>query len=102
MSIWGKIFYRLHFSLHWPLLYVSVSTRLYYCYYYCLFSSVCGYAATPLTFDEVLNTSVIYSISKAWCLGRAVQRAKGDPDPVKAILESVKGKEIMNGKVITI
>ena len=80
---------------------MCVFPRLYYCYCYCLFSSLCGCAGTPLTFDDVRNKCVIYSISKAWSLGRVVQRAKGDPDPVKTILESVNGKLIFNGKVIT-
>ena len=55
---------------------------------------------TPLTFSEVLNNCVIYSISKAWCLGRAIQRGRlAKTDLVNSILDSVRSKLIINGKV---
>ena len=55
---------------------------------------------TPLTFNEVLNNCVIYSISKAWCLGRAIQRGQlAKTDLVDSILDSVRSKLIINGKV---
>ena len=55
---------------------------------------------TPLTFNEILSNCVIYSISKAWCLGRTVQRGRlAKTDLVNSILDSVRSKLIINGKV---
>ena len=65
-----------------------------------IFSSICGAVGSPITFSEVLNNCVIYPISKAWCLGRAVQRGViAKADPVTSILNSVRGKLIISGKV---
>ena len=67
-----------------------------YCY-----SSICGGVGTPLTFNEVLNNCVMYSISKAWSLGRAVQRGRiAKADLVTTILDRAKGKLIISGKVV--
>jgi len=80
-----------------------------YVHYICMhvikftFRSICGCVGTPITFNEVMNNCVIYPISKAWCLGRAVQRGRiAKSDPVNAILDSVSGKLIISGMVITL
>lgn len=66
-----------------------------------LFRSICGCVGTPITFSEVMSNSVIYPISKAWCLGRALQRGRiAKTDPINTILNSVRGKLIISGMVI--
>ena len=70
------------------------------CMYILIFSSICGGVGPPLTFNEVMNNCVIHPVSKAWCLGRTIQCGRiGKTDLISAILESAKGKLIVNGNV---
>ena len=53
-----------------------------------------------MTLEDVKNVCVLFTISKAWCLGRAVRRARlAKTDPVMAVTSSVNGKLIISGKV---
>ena len=61
---------------------------------------MCGIAVGSLTLNNVLKVCVLHTISKAWCLGRAVHRAQlAKADPLTAITTSVNGKLIISGKV---
>jgi len=43
---------------------------------------------------------MLHTLSKAWCLGRAVRRGQlAKVDPVNAVTKSVNGRLIINGKV---
>ena len=61
---------------------------------------MCAIALGSLTLSNVLKVCILHTISKAWCLGRAVHRAQlAKADPVRAITTSVNGKLIISGKV---
>jgi len=54
----------------------------------------------PLKQEDVLKFCVLHTISKAWSIGRAVERGqRAQQDPVNAILGSVPSKLIFKGKV---
>ena len=70
---------------------------------WCLFyhhSSSCGIAVAPLKQEDVSKVCVLHTISKAWSIGRAVERGqRAQQDPIDAILGSVPSKLIFKGKV---
>ena len=53
-----------------------------------------------LTLEEVLSHCVLYSMSQAWQLGRAVKRAKiMHYSVINAVAEQQKGTLLITGKV---
>jgi DUF917 family protein/N-methylhydantoinase A/oxoprolinase/acetone carboxylase beta subunit len=55
---------------------------------------------SPLTKAQILNKTVLYSISRAWCLGNEVLLArKSKDDPVQAVLNHGGGKRLISGKI---
>jgi DUF917 family protein len=55
---------------------------------------------SPLTKAQILNKTVLYSISRAWCLGNEVLLArKSKYDPVQAVLNNEGGKRLISGKI---
>ena len=64
------------------------------------FSISCAVALGNLTLSDVKKVCILLTISKAWCLGRAVHRAQlAKVDPVMAVTTSMNGKLIISGKV---
>ena len=60
----------------------------------------CAIALGSLTIDDVKNKCMLHTVSKAWCLGRAVRRGQlAKTDPVNAVTTSVNGRLIISGKV---
>jgi len=54
----------------------------------------------PLKQEDVSKVCVLHTISKAWSIGRAVERGqRAQQDPIDAILGSVPSKLIFKGKV---
>ena len=54
----------------------------------------------PLTKDEALNKTVLFSYSRAWRLGDAVVSARiHKTDPIKAMLDEVGGLHLLSGKI---
>ena len=53
-----------------------------------------------MTVSDAKKMCILHTISKAWCLGRAVHRAQlAKTDPVMAVTSSMNGKLIISGKV---
>ena len=64
------------------------------------FSISCAVTLGNLTLSDVRKVCILLTISKAWCLGRAVHRARlAKVDPVMAVTTSMNGKLIISGKV---
>lgn len=60
----------------------------------------CGIVVGSLTLSDVKKVCMLLTISKAWCLGRAVHRARlAKIDPVIAVTTSMNSKLIISGKV---
>ena len=60
----------------------------------------CAVSTGVLTLQEVLNTTILFSISMAWQLGRAVMRAQTThSDVLQAIATQQSGKILIVGKV---
>ena len=64
------------------------------------FRLTCAISFGNVTLSDVKKVYVLHTISKAWCLGRAVHRAQlAKTDPVMAITSSMNGKLVISGKV---
>lgn len=62
----------------------------------------CVITLGTLTLSDIKRVCILHTISKAWCLGRAVYRAQSaKTDPVMAVTTSMNGKLIISGKVRT-
>ena len=60
-----------------------------------------GVALALMTFKEMLEKSVLFTMSLAWQLGRAVMRARVQhTDVVEAVTKQQKGIVLLTGKVI--
>ncbi|XP_072038494.1 uncharacterized protein [Amphiura filiformis] len=65
----------------------------------------CAAALTfsPLKKEQLLQHSVLYSMSRAWHLGKAVLRAqRSKADPVESIVKHEAGKLLMKGKILDV
>lgn len=61
---------------------------------------VCGISAGVLTLQEILNKTVLLSLSMAWQLGRAVRRAQiNGSNILEAIVAQQNGTILIVGKV---
>ena len=64
------------------------------------FRLMCAINLGNMTLSDVKKVCVLHTISKAWCLGRAVHRAQlAKTDPVMAVTSSMNGKLVISGKV---
>ena len=60
-----------------------------------------GVALALMTFKEMLKKSVLFTMSLAWQLGRAVMRARVQhSNVVEAVTNQQKGMVLLTGKVI--
>lgn len=60
----------------------------------------CGISIGALSLDEVLRTCVVYSLSQAWQLGRAIARARVmHTNVVDAVVKQQNGLLLITGKV---
>ena len=60
-----------------------------------------GVALALMTFKEMLEKSVLFTMSLAWQLGRAVMRARVQhTNVVEAVTNQQKGIVLLTGKVI--
>jgi len=79
---------------------VYIQDRFYAVILLFYYSSCCGFAVAPLKQEDVLKVCVLHTISKAWSIGRAVERGqRAQQDPIDAILGSVPSKLIFKGRV---
>ena len=61
---------------------------------------MCAISLDSLSLSDVKKVCVLHTISKAWCLGRAIHRAQlAKTDPVMAVTSSTNGKLVISGKV---
>lgn len=59
-----------------------------------------GIALGVLNFNEMLEKCILFTLSQAWQLGRAVMRARVQhTDVIQAVVEQQKGIVLMTGKV---
>ena len=74
----------------------DMSTKLYYTV--CSMSS--GISLGTLSLDDVMQTCVVYSLSMAWQLGRAIARARATHSGVvEAVVKQQNGLLLITGKV---
>lgn len=59
-----------------------------------------GVATAVMTFSEMLEKCVLFTMSQAWQLGRAVMRARiQHTNIIQAVCEQQKGMVLITGKV---
>ena len=59
-----------------------------------------GVALAPMTFNEMLEKSVLFTMSQAWQLGRAVMRARAQhTDVIQTVTSQQNGMVLLSGKV---
>lgn len=64
---------------------------------------VACYAVAPMSAQQVMQTSVLHTLSLARDLGDAVKAARaGQQDPIAAILKTHPGRILFNGKVVDV
>ena len=57
-------------------------------------------AIGPMSFNEMLEKCVLFTMSRAWQLGRAIMRARVQhTDVIQAVVEQQNGMVLMAGKV---
>ena len=67
---------------------------------FCCFRMSAAVAMTVLTFEQVLQHCVLFSLSHAWQLGRVVMRARNTHTNIaQAIVEQQNGLVLIVGKV---
>ena len=69
-----------------------------------LYCTVCsmssGISLGTLSLDDVMQTCVVYSLSMAWQLGRAIARARATHSSVvEAVVKQQNGLLLLTGKV---
>ena len=59
-----------------------------------------GVAVALMTYKEMLEKSVLFTMSQAWQLGRAVMRARAQhTDVIQTVTDQQKGMVLLTGKV---
>ena len=65
-----------------------------------LFRMSSGVAVALMTYKEMLEKSVLFTMSQAWQLGRAVMRARAQhTNVIEAVTTQQKGMVLLTGKV---
>ena len=61
---------------------------------------ICAVCLSLMTLSEVLDTSLLHSLSRAWQFGRAIYRAKQSQcNVIEAIITQQQGLLLLTGKV---
>ncbi|XP_070576486.1 S-methyl thiohydantoin desulfurase-like [Ptychodera flava] len=59
-----------------------------------------GLSCSPMSKEDVMSTTVLYSLSRTCRLGKVVLAARKEKkDPIEAVLQQENGKLLINGKV---
>ena len=63
-------------------------------------SMICAVCLSLMMLSEVLDTSLLHSLSRAWQLGRAIYRAiQSQCNVIEAIITQQQGLLLLTGKV---
>ena len=66
----------------------------------CLYSMSSGIATGVMDYPTMMSKAVLYTLSQAWQLGRAIMRARLKHSPLlTAIAEQQRGLVLITGKV---